>query len=273
MRTLYVSDLDGTLLNRQICLSNNTIQTINQLIAEGMLFTYATARSYETAKLVTRGMTSNMPIIVYNGACILNAKTKEVLYSSGFEVQQKQFISDLLKSHRLNPLVYAYQNGVEKVSWVQGRETPGQLYYLEQRKGDRRLNPLVDETTLYQGDVFYFTCIGEQEDLKPIYELLQNHSEYRCTLQQELYRPEYWCEIMPKQTTKANAILKLKDLCGCDKVICFGDAINDIPMFSIADESYAVENAVEELKAVATGVIGQNQDDGVAKWLKQHWKK
>ena len=45
MRTLYVSDLDGTLLNRQICLSNNTIQTINQLIAEGMLFTYATARN------------------------------------------------------------------------------------------------------------------------------------------------------------------------------------------------------------------------------------
>ena len=42
---------------------------------------------------------------------------------------------------------------------------------------------------------------------------------------------------------------------------------NDIDMFELSDEAYAVENAVDELKEAATAVIGSNNDDGVAKWL------
>lgn len=46
MKTLYVSDLDGTLLNSKQHTSSYTNQVINQLVDEGMLFSYATARSY-----------------------------------------------------------------------------------------------------------------------------------------------------------------------------------------------------------------------------------
>ena len=49
----------------------------------------------------------------------------------------------------------------------------------------------------------------------------------------------------------------------------FGDALNDISMFEIADESYAVLNAVDELKAIATGIIGSNDEDAVANKLKE----
>ncbi|MBO4292586.1 MAG: HAD hydrolase family protein, partial [Lachnospiraceae bacterium] len=115
--------------------------------------------------------------------------------------------------------------------------------------------------------MFYYTCIGEKEELQPVYDIFSKNERYRCTMQQELYRPEYWCEIMPAKATKANAIRKLKGMWGCDRVISFGDAVNDIPMFEISDECYAVENAVDELKAVATGIIESNEDDGVAKWL------
>ena len=123
---------------------------------------------------------------------------------------------------------------------------------------------------LYQGDIFYFTCIGEKDELQPVYDIFSKDERYRCTIQQELYRPEYFCEIMPVGATKAHAIQKLKKIWNCDKVISFGDAINDIPMFEISDESYAVENAVDELKAIATGVIDSNENDGVAKWLEEH---
>ena len=55
-------------------------------------------------------------------------------------------------------------------------------------------------------------------------------------------------------------------------MISFGDAVNDIPMFEISDEAYAVENAVEELKSYASGVILSNEEDGVAKWLQQRYQ-
>ena len=53
-------------------------------------------------------------------------------------------------------------------------------------------------------------------------------------------------------------------------MVAFGDAINDLPLFAAADECYAVENAVEALKAAATGVIPSNAQDGVARWLAEH---
>ncbi len=54
---------------------------------------------------------------------------------------------------------------------------------------------------------------------------------------------------------------------GIEYIVAFGDGKNDIEMFEIADESYAVENAIDELKAIATGIIESNDSDGVAKWL------
>lgn len=56
----------------------------------------------------------------------------------------------------------------------------------------------------------------------------------------------------------------------CEKLIVFGDGKNDIDMFQMADESYAVSNAHEDLKKYATEVILSNDEDGVAKWLEDN---
>ena len=53
----------------------------------------------------------------------------------------------------------------------------------------------------------------------------------------------------------------------CERVVVFGDGKNDIDMFELADEAYAVQNAHPDLKKYATAIIASNDDDGVAKWL------
>lgn len=82
-----------------------------------------------------------------------------------------------------------------------------------------------------------------------------------------MYSHEQWLEIIPAEASKANAILQLKKLLSCEKVVVFGDGINDYDMFQISDEAYAVENAVPELKKLATAIIPSNNEDGVAHWL------
>lgn len=72
--------------------------------------------------------------------------------------------------------------------------------------------------------------------------------------------------------TKSNAVLQLKKFLNCDKIVAFGDGVNDIDLFKIADECYAVSNAVDELKEIATGIIDSNNSDGVAKWLLNNYK-
>ena len=56
MKSLYISDLDGTLLRSDARTSEYTNRTINALVERGMLFSYATARSYLTACKVTAGL-------------------------------------------------------------------------------------------------------------------------------------------------------------------------------------------------------------------------
>jgi hypothetical protein len=270
-KTLYVTDLDGTLLNKNDRINPKSIEIINSLVEKGMAFTYATARSLVSASVVTRGLSTNIPVIAYNGAFIFQPATGEILSREHFSREEMTYASDLIRTYEISPLVYAFIDGVEKVSWNPARENDGVQRYLSLRKGDRRLRPVENNAQLYEGEIFYFTCIGTKEELMPLYEAISKNKQYRCTIQQELYRPEYFCEIMPAGATKANAIRKLKEIRGCDKVISFGDAINDLPMFEISDACYAVENAVEELKAAADGVIGSNENDGVAKWLLEHF--
>ena len=50
----------------------------------------------------------------------------------------------------------------------------------------------------------------------------------------------------------------------------FGDGINDLEMFEVADECYAMSNAEPELKAAATKIIESNDNDGVARWLAEN---
>ncbi len=272
METLYVTDLDGTLLNQEEQVEEYSIEVIHKCMEQGVKFTFATARSLVSARVVTRGLNIDGPVIVYNGAFIMNATTGEKLYSQTFTEEEQEFIANLLTSRNISPIVYSFHNGVEKVSWCTAGENEGMKRYFSLRKGDKRLNPLTGEgeKRLYDGDVFYYTCIGEKEELQPIYDCLKDNEHYTCILQQELYREEYWCEIMPKKATKAQAIQQLKEMWKCDRIVSFGDAINDLPMFTISDECYAVENAVEELKVVATGVIAGNQEQGVAKWLAEN---
>ena len=268
MKTLYVSDLDGTLLRSDETTSDYTNETLNYLTEKGMLFSYATARSYHTARKVTKGLNARIPLIVYNGAFIIDNVTGEVLVSNYFGDNVKEVLDDLL-AHDLYPIVYAYIDSIEKFSFVEDKCTRGMKEFLETRRGDKRTNPLKDKVKLYAGKIFYITCIDEEEKLEPFYEKYRH--QYHCVFQRDIYSGEQWLEIMPREVSKANAIQQLKQYLHCDQLVVFGDGKNDIDMFEIADQCYAVENAVEELKQIASEVIGSNNADSVVKWLEKNF--
>lgn len=268
MKTLYVTDLDGTLLNTKDQIDEESIQIINGLVEQGMLFTYATARSLVSASVVTKGLSTKIPAIVYNGTFIMEPDSGKILSSNFFQQSHMEEVKRILTAYNIYPLVYSFSEGIERVRWLVGSENEGMNRYFSLRQGDKRFLPANSLEELYQGETFYFTCIGEQEDLQPAYEEISKSQVYHCTIQQELYRPEYWFEIMPQGATKANAIKKLKKLWNCDRVVSFGDAINDVLMFLDSDECYAVSNAVPQVKEIATGIIGSNDENSVAKWLR-----
>ena len=266
MKTLYVTDLDGTLLNCKSEVSDFTVNTINALVARGMCFSYATARSYTTASQVTSRLTARMPVIVYNGVFILEQGTGKRVLSNTFSAAEASIILSALKEAGVTPVVYSLIDGTEKYSFCLPTENPGIRTLLRVHPNDARERAVTNVEELLTGDCYCFSCFDSEETLKPLYERFKEIFQcwyFYADGQQRL-------QLRPRGAAKGNAILSLKQLLNCDRVVCFGDGNNDFQMFDVADECYAMKNADEELKKRATAVIDSNDEDGVAKWLLEH---
>lgn len=265
---LYLSDLDGTLLGPDQRLSPYAVRTLNRLVKEGLLFSYATARSFHTARVCTAGLTAHIPAATYNGSMIVDQRTGEILQKTVFSAAERDGLSRLLREAGLKPIVYSLIDGRERFSFDASALPRPEADFVATRSGDGRIRPLPSEEGLLDGEVFYFTCIDAPEKIQAAVRRLPAFRQATSFVQQkDIYSGEEWLELMPAGATKRAAVRQLLTLTGADKAVVFGDMKNDIPMFLEAAEGYAVANAAPELKAVAAGVIGSNREDGVVRWL------
>lgn len=79
MKTLYISDMDGTLLNDGGKVSRRSVEIINELIKNGMLFTVATARSAMSAAELLKDIDISVPAVLMNGVFLFDLKNKKRL--------------------------------------------------------------------------------------------------------------------------------------------------------------------------------------------------
>lgn len=265
MKTLYITDLDGTLLRGDQTLSDFSANALNELLEKGVCFSYATARSASTAGSVMKKVKEPTAAVVYNGAFIVETKSEERLVSNVFLPKESSSFLNTALSLGIYPRVYALMDGAERFTYTKEHlESEGAVEYFRTRAGDKRAR-IGSLAELYEGEIFLISCCNKREVLLPLYESLKDRCH--CHFYKDNYSSDYYLELVPEGATKEKGALKLKELFGCDKVVAFGDGVNDIPLFKAADECYAVANACSELKAIATAVIGSNEDDSVVKWL------
>lgn len=270
MKTLYITDLDGTLLDSTPKTSEYTNATINSLLDQGAVISYATARSLTTTKLVTNGLMIKHPLVVHNGVFVTDPDGT-VLHKNIFTKAEAKEILDTILEHEVNPVVFSLIESKQKFMYQKEKLNIPTTQFINKRSTDPRNLPVNSKNELYNGETYYFTLIGDENKTNTLYELFKDR--FQCYFQRDMYSGDYWLEITSKTATKATAVKQLAKMLNCDRIVAFGDGINDIEMFSIADEAYAVENAVEDLKAKSTAIIGKNTDDGVAKWIKTIYNK
>lgn len=274
MTTLILSDLDGTLLGPGAALSTSTRDGMNDLVASGLLFTYATARSYVSAARVTDGLDLRIPVTVSGGAFQLDADTGAILNEERIAAEDLDVVLLLCREHRVPPIVYNGTPTAERATWVEGEESEGMRRFLADRVGDRRFRPATDWALLPRDGVFYATIIGEARAIAALTVDIAAATDGRVSLiaQIDTHHPQdTYLELSAARATKAHAVAWLREYLDVDQVIAYGDNLNDLPMFGAADEAYAVANAATEVLDAATGVIGANTEDGVLRHLTTAW--
>lgn len=269
MKNLYISDLDGTLLDSDSKVSEYTARTLNSLMDKGMMFSFASARSpYSAQKVIPR-----LDIrygIVYNGAFIYDMKSGERIGFNAFNKADARHIFDSYVSKKVYPAVFSYIDGAEKCSYHRTLSSSLMIAQREKDKADPRKRAVDDTERMLDGEVFYFSAMGAKKELFPIYEELKD--VFECFFYLDHASNIMWLEVLPKGVSKASAVQTLAKILGCSNIVAFGDGKNDIPLFEAANECYAVENAVDELKEIANDVVFSNDRDGVARWLEENYK-
>ena len=273
MKTLYVSDLDGTLLQPNVELSKRTVTILNELIKQGMLFTVATARTIASVRHILKDVAIPIPIILMNGVCIYDLSKHKYINVEAFSEKSKTILLSAIKEHHLKGFAYAIKDDVLSTYYEDISAKPLHDFYQERVDRYNKCFTKVDDfAELKNIPLIYFSLMDTQENLEPVYRILKDIPELGCTFYKDNYTKDIWyLEIYNHQASKYHAVQYLRNYCGFDSVVCFGDNRNDIPMFEASDLKIAVANAFPELKKIADIIIGGNSEDGVAMWLKKNY--
>lgn len=267
--TLYATDLDGTLLRPDTSISEETIAMLNSLIAQGVLFTYATARSFSSAAPLVNKINLSCPAVIFNGVFIIDPKTGEHIIENVFSKESFAKAREFFIQNSLAPLVYSYIDGTERVSYLADRLCDVETY-VASRRDDKRLRSVADYNELFAGRVFYFTLLNPRIEISKLDEVFCAENGFAHNYQPDTYiKNEMWYEIFSKDASKANAVMQVKRLVKADKAVCFGDNTNDISMILAADTGVAVSNASHDLKHKADVIIGSAASGAVVEYIRR----
>jgi Cof subfamily protein (haloacid dehalogenase superfamily) len=255
---LFASDMDGTFLNDAHSYDREHFaRVLSELTAAGRIFCAASGRQQLALNKLFDGFTDKIAFVAENGAYV-NYKG-ESIFESTFSLGQ---LAELIKTLRANPYM------TEDKILLSGRNG---TYVMSSSKPTYKA-----KVKLYYANVHEFEDLSEVTD--DIFKLNTNFPREKvpeCEAWLNAEAPYVHAtttgfesiDIIPTGIDKGFGLRKLAEHFGwtAENVVAFGDQGNDLEMLQYAGTALAVENAIPELKAVATRVIGRNDDESVLK--------
>lgn len=275
MKRLYVSDLDGTLLNGNAEISEKTVEIINREIEKGMDFTISTARTPTTALKIIEPLHLNLPVMMMNGVLIYDMKSKKYLRKETMDETVVMVLLGLIKTKKLSCFLYALEQN-EFVAYYDSVDSTSLNYFRNERimKYGKKFTE-VDDLSLVAGNGIIYCMLREPKQmLEQLYRELSVVKGVKAEFYPDIYNEEYYMlEIYSDRASKKEAIDYLRQGGRYDSVIAFGDNLNDKALLDGSDYFYAVANAHPEIQNMAHSIIPSNEEDGVAQFIEQMVKQ
>lgn len=222
--TLFVSGMDGMLLNENEMLSNFSKVELNRMIDSGMKFTISTMRTPAAIIEPMKDVRLALPVIAMNGAVLYDIQKHVYIKAYVISQDTSQKVMQLIRREGLNcyanviiddMLVIYYKETQDKVN----RELVQQLRVSPYRNYVKR--PLPDDES-----VVYFTLLDKKEKIVTFLEQLEceGYTErLRVITYDSAEYPGYaYIKIYNKNASKENMIKYLKEVTELEDVVTFG---------------------------------------------------
>jgi hypothetical protein len=268
---LYVSDMDGTLLDGNGQLPEDSVRRLNRLIDKGLNFTVATARNYDSAYPLLRGLNLRHPIILFNGVYLTELHTGANIFFSDFiSAEIIKTMMAIVEPRGIDPFIYTY--GERHRVYFRSASNPGAQAYVDSMTDDDRMQK-VEEFIFSQSErISGFLLIDTGVALEAVYNELRSLyiDDLNIYFAKDISNTGFhWLQSFHQEANKGKMLKRMTQHLGISlsETVVFGDYLNDIDMFKIAGHAIAVENALPEVKSVAQQVIASNVDQGVIAYL------
>ncbi len=252
---LIAIDLDDSLLNTDLKISDRNKKALLKAAEKGIKVTIATGRMYKSALPYIRELNISVPVLAYQGAYIKEPDTGRTIVRKAVPREYVLHLIEDCRKDNLHLQIYTedtyyfaqdneYSRFYENQSGVKGVEV-----------GD--LIPVAD------CEPIKLLIIDKPEKISALY---SRYSEaFSGKLQTVVSRPIY-LEFTHIDATKGKALEQLSMMLGVDRdaVIAIGDSYNDISMIEYAGLGVAMGNSPEDVKMRADYVTATNIEDGVA---------
>lgn len=270
MPTLYVSDLDGTLLGPGARLSARSTGLLNEAIRLGARFSVATARTPATVAGLLSEVDCRLPLVVMTGAAIWDPRSGEYLHASFHREETALSLAETYRRAGLSTFVYTL--GKDNILHIYhiGPLSSLEKKFIAEREGSpyKRFHIPADGMSHLPENmdrVLLFFSMGPTGDVGRVYSGLRGREDVRSVFYHDIYGDEVaLMEVFSPEASKASAVGILAEMTGSDRIVAYGDNVNDLPILEIADDSVAVANAVDAVRLAAGRVIGPNTEDCVA---------
>jgi len=259
---LVALDLDDTLLDPDLQISEKCIQAIRQVREKGIIVTISTGRMYSSARPYALQLGLTVPLITYEGALIKDSHTGEVLYTQPVPPNLAREV-----------MTYFKDNGVHFHSYFDDRLVMEQL--TAEGQAYARLagvDPVIIPDLLRALDTnqaMKIMAISAQEPC-----LLHMEHELKAHYASKLHitrSKSHFLEVMHPEADKARALQLIAQHFGIERqdVMAIGDSYNDMEMIAWAGIGIAMANAFPAVKQKADFITRSNQEDGVAAALQR----
>ena len=265
-------DLDGTTLKSDKTISISTIETLKKLKLKNINVFIATGRPPYMIKKELTNLPVNKNVICVNGGMIIDSKSNQTLYQEKIDLPSLLKIENFLKNNQYPYLIYTnelmYYNSDDSNEWIISlKSTIANLN--DEYKW--KLIKVDNDFTLENHHVIKLLVptINLKEEL---ISNLMHFFETEIICFKILQSQKNILDIIPFNSSKGNGIRYITKLLSLNilKTLAFGDADNDIPMFEAVRYSVAMDNAVVDLKKIATYITDSNDDEGIANFIDQN---
>jgi Cof subfamily protein (haloacid dehalogenase superfamily) len=255
-------DMDGTMLRKDHTVSNVTRQAIQQLIQQGILIVPISARPLHGMLPITKEVFPNdNPIVSLNGSYIFQHRA--VTFQCHVNLEQTAAVHNEVEKKPVTAMYYS------QMEWFAQALTDAVKKEQKITAVPITIQPFNDTLSLW----------GRQQT-GPNKIMIAGDPQLILSLEKELLAAHYgqlniyksqpkYLEVMSLAASKQKAIQFLIAQYGFhqNEIIAIGDNYNDKGMIEFAGKGIAMENAPDEIKAVANYVTDTNDNDGVAKAL------